>query len=362
MKDDILLVDDDPSAIQSLARILCNVGTLRFATNGADAIRLAGEHAPDVMLLDAEMPGMSGFAVCQTLKEHLGTSHFPVIFVTSHDEPGFEIMGFEIGAADFITKPVIAALVQARVGAQLKAKHMADELRRIATVDVMTGLYNRRQFDNLLESECRRAHYSDEPLALLMIDVDHFKAYNDRYGHPAGDQCLSAVAKALTSACFRRTDVVARYGGEEFVILLPQTQRRDAEMMALRALDAIVALDIRHDGSPVSRHVTVSVGVACAAEVAVAHSPLGSRFDEDSLWRACGAELVDAADKAMYAAKHAGRGRARMMDTADERAHTRNVADDRRSPPTPTREGRFRPARSEGQRPGPDSLTLEGMR
>src|SRR5664280_2921064 len=156
----------------------------------------------------------------------------PVIFVTSHSEAAFEVAGFEMGAADFIAKPVSAPLVLARVKTQLRVKRMGDELRRIATTDGLTGVANRRRFDESLEREWRRARRSGDPLALLMIDIDHFKLFNDRYGHPAGDACLRSVAQALVGASLRPADLVARYGGEEFVVLLPKTPRAGAEHLA----------------------------------------------------------------------------------------------------------------------------------
>src|SRR3984957_5292421 len=180
----ILLVDDDPGAIQLMGRILAGVGQLRFATNGHDALRLARESAPDLILLDAEMPGMNGFELLRMLKAESSLAEVPVIFITSHNEAGFEVSALDMGAADFIAKPLRASRVLARVRSQLRVKHMADELRRTATTDGLTGVANRRQFDVSLESEWRRAQRSGEPVSLLMIDVDHFKLYNDLYGHP----------------------------------------------------------------------------------------------------------------------------------------------------------------------------------
>ena len=283
MTDSILLVDDDPATIQWLGRMLADVGTVRFASNGEDALRLARESAPDLILLDAEMPGMSGFQVCEALKADPALANVPVIFVTSHSDPAFEVSGFDAGAADFIAKPVSAPLVLARVKTQLRVKHMADELRRIATIDALTGVANRRRFDESLEREWHRARRSGAPLALLMIDVDHFKLFNDRYGHPAGDICLSAVAQALTGASLRPADLVARYGGEEFVVLLPQTPRCGAEHVARAALDAVEALVIAHDASLTAPHITVSVGVACFDDDSErwAPSPADSRFADD---------------------------------------------------------------------------------
>jgi diguanylate cyclase (GGDEF)-like protein len=319
MSGDILLVDDDPGAIQLLARILEGAGPLRFATGGADALRLAVAAAPDLILLDAEMPGLSGFEVCAALKAEPALADVPVIFVTSHAEPAFEVAGFELGAADFIAKPYNAALVRARVNTQLRLKRLSDELRRIATVDVLTGVANRRRFDEMLEREWRRARRAGDALSLLMIDVDHFKAYNDRYGHPAGDACLHAVAQALRRASVRPADLVARYGGEEFVLLLPQTQRAGAAHVAHAVLEAVEALRIAHADSATARHVTVSVGIGCYDDESAYWSPptADSRYAEELRSRAAPADLLRAADKALYCAKHAGRARAAQLDIAD---------------------------------------------
>ena len=318
MPDNILLVDDDPGAIQLLRRILADVADCRFATSGPDALRLAHESLPDLILLDAEMPGMSGFEVCEALKAEPALADVPVIFVTSHTEPVFEVSGFDLGAVDFIAKPVSAPLVVARVKTQLRVKHLADELRRIATIDALTGVANRRRFDELLESEWRRARRYGAPLALLMIDVDHFKRFNDRYGHPAGDACLRAVAQALAGASLRPADLVARDGGEAFVVLLPQTPRGGAEHVAQAVLLAIDALAVAHDASPTACHMTVSIGVACYDDLSAAWmaASADSRFTDDV--HACSpVDLVLAADKALYAAKHAGRARAFLLDIAD---------------------------------------------
>ena len=317
--NDILLVDDDPGVIRVMARILADLRPLRFATNGAEALRLAQESPPDLILLDAEMPGMSGFQVCEALKADPVLAEVPVIFVTSHAEADFEVAGFEIGAADFIAKPVSPPLVLARVKAQLGVKHMADQLRRVATVDALTGLANRRCFDDALAREWLRGRRNHEPMALLLVDVDHFKLFNDHYGHPAGDVCLHAVAQALASASLRPADTVARYGGEEFALLLPNTPREGAEHMAHRVLDAVEALQIVHDASPTARHVTVSVGIATCG--AAGTSRLGPAADDrgpcEMRERGSASALVYAADKALYAAKHAGRAQARLLVVSD---------------------------------------------
>jgi PleD family two-component response regulator len=196
----ILLVDDDPAAIQLMGRILADLGQLRFATNGKDALRLARASAPDLILLDAEMPNMSGFHLLEALKRESALAAVPVIFITSHCEARFEVSALEMGAADFIAKPVRSSLILARVRAQLRIIDMTNELRHTATIDALTGIANRRLFDEILEREWLRTRRAREPMSLLLVDVDHFKLYNDRYGHPQGDACLQRVARALAAA------------------------------------------------------------------------------------------------------------------------------------------------------------------
>lgn len=319
MNDDILIVDDDPASIQLLGSILSEVGTLRFATGGKDALRLAHESPPDLILLDAEMPGMSGFQVCEALKSEPAYANVPVIFVSSHNTTAYEVSGFNVGASDFIIKPVSAPLVLARVKTQLRVKHLTDALRRMATTDALTGIANRRFFDEVLEQECRRARRSDDPIALLMLDVDHFKSFNDRYGHLAGDSCLRVVAHALASVSLRPADVVARYGGEEFVVLLPQTPRGGAEHVALEILAEVKALNIAHDESLTAPNVTVSLGVACydSRSACWGARPADTPVSNDAISCRRAADLVKAADRALYAAKRAGRAQARLLDVAD---------------------------------------------
>jgi diguanylate cyclase (GGDEF)-like protein len=315
----ILIVDDDPNAIQLLGKILADVGTLRFATNGKDALRLAREVTPDLILLDAEMPGMSGFQIFETLKRESALADVPVIFVTSHSEPGFEVSALEMGAADFIAKPFRSSLVLARVRTPLRLKQLSDELRRIATIDGLTGVANRRQFDESLEREWGGARRAGDPISLLLVDVDHFKLYNDRYGHPKGDDALRRVAQAIASSCLRATDLVARCGGEEFMVLLPKTSRNGAEHAAQRILDAVEALRIVHQDSPTTHQLTVSVGIACYDDASACWEKTGPehRLGGDLHPGRAATDLVLAADKALYSAKHAGRAQAKLRDIAD---------------------------------------------
>jgi diguanylate cyclase (GGDEF)-like protein len=205
------------------------------------------------------------------------------------------------------------------VRAQLRTKRLTDELRRTATTDSLTGIASRRQFDESYKHEWLRAQRAGDAVALLLVDVDHFKLYNDRYGHLPGDVCLRNVAQTLVNASLRHADLVARYGGEEFVLLLSQTPRHGAEHLAHRILDAIRALGIPHEDSPTARHVTVSVGIGCldTASVCRGNSTADSRLNGLLRARFTADELLLAADKALYSAKVAGRAQARLLDIAD---------------------------------------------
>ena len=320
MSDKILVVDDDPGAIQLMGQILKELGDTRFATNGADAVRLAGELTPDLVLLDAEMPGMSGFKVFDALKALPALADVPIIFVTSHSESEFEIGALEMGAADFIAKPINPSVVKARVKTHLHSKRMADELRRIAATDGLTGVANRRHFDETLQAEWLRSRRHADSLILLLIDVDHFKLYNDRYGHPQGDACLQEVVRAVESAVRRTPDVVARFGGEEFGVLLPDTSRYGGEYVAQRILKAVAARQIRHEASPTARYVSVSIGIGCFDEAGAATwaTDEAKRRQRDEMHeRFTASDLLLTADRALYGAKRAGRAQAQLLHIAD---------------------------------------------
>jgi diguanylate cyclase (GGDEF)-like protein len=317
MSNKILIVDDNPGMIQLMGRILSGLGQLRFATDGAAALRQMHDVPPDLVLLDAEMPGMSGFEVCAALKEDALLRDIPVIFVTGHVAPEFELKGLDIGAVDFIHKPISEPLLLARVRTQLRIKQLGDELKRLATVDALTEVANRRSFDTALAREWKRGLRKGSEISLLMIDVDHFKLFNDHYGHPAGDTCLRAVGQTLRATSLRPGDVVARYGGEEFVMLLPETARAGAEHLAHRVLDAIESLGMPHDASTTSRHVTVSIGIGCYDRDSRCWAEPSSESDFGGHVSAAAADLVQSADRALYAAKAGGRAQAWRLDIDD---------------------------------------------
>lgn len=311
-KRTILIVDDDHNAVLVLGRMLGDLGQLRFATSGEQALQLIEHSPPDLIFLDVEMPGMDGLEVCRRLKARPELTDVPIIFVTSHDDEQQELLGLDAGAVDFISKPPRGALVNARARVHLRLKELSDALRHAATTDGLTGVANRRQFDQALALEWARMLRSERPTSLLMIDVDHFKAYNDRYGHPQGDQCLRQIAGALQSVSRRVTDLVARYGGEEFAVLLPETDQRGAEHLARLVIQSVAALALPHEGSSVSRHVTISVGLStCALSSGAFGAPRASLSA-----RMGSGELVRCADLALYAAKRGGRNGAFALAVA----------------------------------------------
>lgn len=299
----LLLVDDQPVNIQTLHQVFVSDCQVLMATSGAQALVQCRERLPDLILLDVEMPGMDGFELCARLKADALFSAMPIIFVTAHDRPEDETRALEAGAADFITKPFNPAVVRARVRAQLTLKRQADLLREMAFIDGLTGVHNRRHFDDRLAAEAQRARRSGGSLALLMADVDFFKRYNDCYGHLAGDDCLRRVASALKSCLRRPSDVLSRYGGEEFACILPDTDLAGALLVANHMEQAVRAFQLPHAHSDVGPLVTLSLGVA------VVVVPLDGECEA--------AQLIGLADEQLYRAKAEGRARvcARTWDT-----------------------------------------------
>lgn len=292
-KGRILIVDDAMENIQILHQALQDEHDVLFAMNGAKALHIAQNQLPYLILLDAMMPDMDGYAVCAALRSAAVTRDIPIIFVTALKTPEDETRALDAGAADFISKPVNAAVVRARVRTQLTVKRQSDVLRELTLTDGLTGVANRRSFDETLEAEWRRCARAMVPMSLIMVDIDHFKNFNDAYGHQAGDACLLQAGQAMKRSAMRPQDLVARYGGEEFAILLPHLDITGAEVVAKKVLDEIAGLCIAHERSSAGPYVTVSMGVATLTP---------SERQESGL-------LVKNADALLYQAKANGRNR-----------------------------------------------------
>jgi len=294
----ILVVDDAMENVQILFNALQDEHEVLFALDGPRALDIARTQHPDLILLDAVMPGMDGYAVCAALLAAPETNDIPVIFVTALKSPEDETRALGAGAADFISKPVNAAVVRARVRTQLTVKRQRDALRELILTDALTGVANRRAFDERLAAEWRRCGRTGLPVALVLVDIDHFKLYNDHYGHQAGDHTLEQVAAAMRRAAGRTQDLVARYGGEEFAILLPQLDGKGAVGVARRLMAELESLNIPHAASPTAPRLTATMGIACMVP------------GEHSI----PADLIQVADALLYQAKAGGRNSYRTGD------------------------------------------------
>lgn len=289
----LLVVDDQPINIQVLYRTFGADHQVFMATSGAQALQVAQQQLPDLILLDLELGDMNGIEVCQRLQLDELTAGIPVIFVTGHSDEATETRGLQAGAVDFISKPINPTIVRARVRTHITLKQQSDQLRQYAFIDGLTGLHNRRALDDRLEAELRHAVRREHPLSVLLIDVDYFKKYNDHYGHLMGDEALRQVASALRNCMLRPVDLAARYGGEEFVCMLPDTPLEGAMLVGERLREQLAELAVPHAASEISSLLTVSIGAAAKS----------ARLDLEPK------PLLALADAALYEAKRAGRNR-----------------------------------------------------
>jgi diguanylate cyclase (GGDEF)-like protein len=289
----VLVVDDAPSNLHILCRGLGKDFQCETASNGRAALEKIKADPPDLVLLDILMPGMNGYEVCRRLKADKATRSIPVIFLTALDDADEEAKGLELGAVDYVTKPFRIPIVQARVRNHVEMKRHRDLLERHALIDALTGIPNRRNFEEALSKEWRRSSRQHASLALIIADIDYFKNYNDHYGHRAGDICLRQVAQAIASAVKRPSDIVARYGGEEFAVILPSTEIEGALVVAHAIQNAVNSLKLPHCCSDVGECLSVSQGLAAMIP--------DSKEEPHA--------IIEAADKALYKAKKGGRNR-----------------------------------------------------
>jgi diguanylate cyclase (GGDEF)-like protein len=305
----ILVVEDGKSALKAICNYLQRMGieNLRTAETGKEALEMFRIHRPDIVLLDVLLPDIDGFDIAMEIRAlEQGYDWTAIIFLTSKTNDDDLSRGIEIGGDDYLTKPVSEVVLKAKVRAMIRlvekqrllvndsvqSRIANEELQRLSTTDSLTGIANRRMFDELLTREWRRCARMRKPLSLIMVDVDHFKRYNDTYGHQAGDVCLKSVAIQLVRSGSRPGDLVARYGGEEFALVLGETELDGAKWVANNIRQRVADLRIRHASSSLN-FVTVSCGVA-------------SVVPEDALSIE---KLLKSADHALYMAKSQGRDR-----------------------------------------------------
>jgi diguanylate cyclase (GGDEF)-like protein len=309
----ILLVDDDLMVIRILNCILGDFAPLRFATSGRAALKLARESAPDLVLLDVDMPEYSGFEVCKAFKSDPALAEVPIIFITSHESAQLEAKGLELGAADFIGKPPHAPLVLARVRTYQRLKTLSETVRSAVKMDFLTGAVTRRQIEKALTQEWLRVQRSAAPLAFLLADIEGFAAYNAEFGDEQGDACLKSVADVLRSAARRPTDLLGRYAGGQFALVLPNTDSQGASRVAQRAIEGVHALQILHSSQDSAR-VALLMGGGCR--------DLARSTAWTAAVSAIPSDLIAAAEQALRYAKSAGDHKPKVLDVADLRHPT----------------------------------------
>ena len=304
MDNAILIIDDSPTQRAEILNVLKRenpAGRFLEAVDGISGLKQALEHPLDLILCDLEMPGLDGFKFLAMKNAQERLQDVPVIILTGHDRQEIKTRGLEQGASDYLIKPFDPGELLARVRIQLKIKHLQDELRhrnellhQLAITDPLTGLANRRSLMESSRREFERTQRSGTSLALVMLDLDHFKRINDTYGHQRGDEVLAAVAKRLKEGV-RPYDLAARYGGEEFALLLPDTRAEEAALIAERHRTTLNQL--RFDGELRNLRVSASFGVAASPGPGVAALE----------------DLFRIADAALYQAKEQGRNRVALL-------------------------------------------------
>ncbi|MBP5976645.1 PleD family two-component system response regulator [Brasilonema sp. CT11] len=295
----VLIIDHQAFNRQQLRLLLEQSGyQVAEAKDGTEAINVFQQLHPDLVLLDAILPDMDEFECCAKLLSIKINKYIKVLMITVIEDTESVEDAFRAGAADYVIKPFYWPVLRQRIKrlieeSQLHQKLVTanQELQRLVTIDFLTQVANRRWFEEYIEQEWRRMARLQQPLSLILLDVDFFKSYNDTYGHQLGDSVLIEIAKAIRYIVQRPGDLVARYGGEEFAVILPNTDVLGSTEVGQRIYSAIQRLAIPHQNSLVSSHITLSAGLAT-----VIPKP-GSNFEE----------IIAAADKALYQAKSAGR-------------------------------------------------------
>ncbi len=300
LSQSLLIIDDNAQIIHLLTSLVEGQVTVHFAKGGLEGIQMAKTLRPDVVLLDMDMPGMpdgreiSGLDVCKLLKSDLLTRDCAVLMVTGQSSHANELAAMHAGAIDVLAKPLNGPMVQMRVQTQLTLQHQTVALRKLAHLDGLTGLFNRRYFDTQWDVEFRRHRRQSQPLGLALVDIDHFKSFNDTYDHLRGDDVLNRVGQSLQATARRPGEVVARFGGDEFAIIIPYASAENLVSLGDRICDSLEGMALPHSSSDTAPVVTVSLGLVSAVPA-----------DDDS-----GLRMLDLAAQALQRAKSQGRNRA----------------------------------------------------
>ncbi len=317
----ILIVDDRPENLLTLETLLEDPGlNILKALSGSEALEKVLENEIALVLLDVMMPDMDGYETAELMRSNRRSRNIPIIFVTANNREEDHIFkGYDAGAVDYLTKPIDPHVLQSKVGIfmelycqkleleektrELNAKvveleelqqQLEDKNRQLETIsniDALTGIYNRRYFNEIIEVEWNRGVRQKHVISMLMIDIDFFKPFNDHYGHSSGDTALQIVADSISSPLKRKVDIIARYGGEEFAAVLPETDREGAWQLAREMLESVRNKKIPHKKSEISDFLTVSIGIFTILPSA----------DKSYI------DLINGADKALYQAKNSGR-------------------------------------------------------
>ena len=294
-KHQLLIVEDDPVSINSMVSVLSQDFVLSIAKTQQKALNILAEKDIDIVLLDLNLRDGNGFEVCQIVRNDREVYSNPsIIVMTGSDSAEDELRCLELGANDYVTKPIHEQVLKARIKIQVELLRKTLLLNKLARIDGLTEVANRRAFDETLVREWHRCKRAGQHLSLLLIDVDEFKKFNDTYGHASGDMCLRQVASLLTDVFKRASDLVARFCGEEFAIIMPNTPQKDAILLANAALGKMVERNIPHNASTVHDVVTFSGGLITTFPV-----------DIDLTAE----ELIQQADAQLYSAKDEGRAR-----------------------------------------------------
>ncbi len=287
----VLIVDDVENNISNASVVLNDTCEVILAQNGLEALRLANKLRPDLILLSTRMRDMDGFEIISQLKSNHYTRAIPIVVMSKAGDEVEETKSFALGAIDYITIPQSASILQARVRIHLRADQQRKTLQHLSQFDGLTGVLNRRIFDDLLMQCWNARKETNRSLSLLFIDVDNFKDINDAFGHLVGDDALRLVAKTITNQIERASDIVARYGGEEFSCLLPNTEVEGAKRLAEKIRIAINRLEVQDPQGRDTKSLSVSIGIASTSSEAYPSYQ----------------DFISSADRRLYAAKRSGR-------------------------------------------------------